>query len=207
MLRSTLLSVAAIGLTVAVTGPAHAQQTTQIEVEPDATEQHRGSASILVGPGYTTAVDRADARISLRGEAPLVAGQVATLGVMVPVTIASQTVADEFAVDVNRTAVDINPGLRGRIAPTAAIQAYLDAGIGVGIFTDDIEAAYFNAEEGTDIQRVAPSARAGIGLEFGGSPEGGLVLVIEPLAVNGYLLPGNETGVRMSSMIGLGATF
>ena len=206
MVRNTLLTVATIGLATAVTTSAHAQPVTEIEVDRPA-ETYRGSASVLVGPGYTTTTDRADARLSLRGEAPLVAGQVATLGVMVPVTIASQTVEGEFALDVNRTAIDINPSLRGRIAPTAAIQAYLDVGVGLGIFTDDIEAGYFGAEEDTEIQRVAPSGRAGIGLELGGSPEGGFVFIVEPLAVNGYLLPDNEQGIRMSSMIGLGATF
>ena len=178
------------------------------EAQEDISRERRtfgGTASILVGPGFTMGNQPIDGRLSVRGETILVSGDAAELGFVFPIGIAAYSDEQDYSLDFRRTIIDVTPSLRLRGTPLAVISPYVDGGAGVAIFTRDVEGNYFGPGD-DDIANVAPVLHAALGAEIGGAPDGGLVFIVEPIQVNDYILPG-EDGLRFASMIGVGATF
>lgn len=190
---STILALAVTGL-VGLTAP-------------EALAQESGSASVLVGPGYTFGQQPVDGRISLRGEAGLATGDAATLGIVIPLTLAAHTGDDEFQLSLRRSIVELAPSLRARVAPLAVVTPYVDAGFGGALFlrNDEGEDFFDDAGDNDDIRSVAAMARAALGVEIG-DPDAGMVFIVEPIGVNDYILSGDDQ-IRLSSMLGVGGTF
>lgn len=166
-----------------------------------ATPAAHAGGSALLGVGYeTTEADEPETlRLSLRGEAPVIAGDVAGLGAVLPLSMASS--GDEsLGVSSRFLALELAPSARIRIVPEAVVRPYLDLGLGVLWRGSETETWFGDATS----TRWSGMTRSAIGAEIGGTDAGSVSLVLEPFAWQRYGFDDNGRH-RFAVMAGISA--
>lgn len=138
--------------------------------------------------------DPSSFRLGLRGEWPVVGGDVAGLGVVLPVEVGSS--GDEaFGFEVRNTALEVAPSIRGRLFPESLVRLYLDLGAGLAFRFSSTDTWFGSGEA----HQVVFMGRSALGLEIGGDA---VALVLEPIGYRHYGL--DESGADVyAAMAGI----
>lgn len=168
---------------------------------PDAQAMDNGSVLIGVGYGTPERDDPETMRLSLRSELPVTSPAPISLGVVLPLSLATSGDSG-FGWSTQTTAVEFAPSLRLRFFSDTPVRPYADLGMGA-IWRFSETDTWFG--DGSSRQ-FGPMTRSALGIELGGYEQGTVALVVEPFSFQRYGF--DDSGAsRFSSMIGINGNF
>lgn len=161
------------------------------------------NGSVLIGVGYRTAErdDPQTMRLSLRSELPVTSPAAASLGIVLPLSLATSGESG-FGWSTQTTAVELAPSLRLRLFSDTPVRPYADLGLGA-IWRFSETDTWFG--DGSSRQ-FGPMTRSALGLELGGYDPGTVAFVVEPFSFQRYGFS-DQGASRFSSMIGVSGNF
>lgn len=160
-----------------------------------------GTAAALFGFGTGNADDPETMHLSLRGEMPVAAGDVAAFTVVGPVDLTGSS-SSGLGWEREQMALSIAPSARLRLVPDSVVRPYLDAGLGVIWRFSETDTWFGDATE----RQVGPMTRAALGVEIGGTDPGTVAFVAEPISYQ-RLGFNSEGADRISALFGITGAF